>query len=123
MDLSVLVVGVVGLVALVTKITDFLRLLANLSQQRSAVLTQAVAWVGGVAGVFLYSASDFGPTVKIGTLLLDDVNSFSKVVLGLAVASAGSLAVDFKQALDRSDSAAKPPLVPGPSGVPVQPSP
>lgn len=117
MDLSSLVVGVIGLVALVTKMTDFLRLLTNLPNTRSSVVTQVCAFVAGVAGVFLYSASQFGATVQVASTPLNDLDSASKIILGLALASAGSLAIDFKQAIDNSDSSAKPALLePPPDG-------
>lgn len=111
MDLNALVLGVIGLVALIAKFTDFLRVVTNLPGSLSAVLTQLTAWGAGLAGVFLYSASDFGPTITIGGMLLSDIDGPAKVILGLALGSAASLAVDFKQAFDNNDTAAKPPLV------------
>jgi hypothetical protein len=114
MDLTVLVVGVVGLAALVTKVTDFLRYLTNLPQTKSSIVTQLVAWGGGVIGVFAYSATDFGPTIDVNGILLNNLNSASKLVLGLAIGSIGSAFVDYKQARDNTDSSAVPPLLPGP---------
>lgn len=106
------VVGIVGMVALVWKVVDWLRLLTNLGTQRSAVVTQLLAWVGAVAVVFLYGASEFGTFAVPGTeLLLSDVGGWSKVILGLAIGSTASAVVDVKQAIDNTDNAAKPPLL------------
>lgn len=110
--MEVATVGLIGMVALVWKVVDFLRLVANLGTQRSAVVTQLTAWLGAVAVVFLYGASDLGDFHVPGTALaLADVNGWTKLVLGLAVGSTASAAVDVKQAIDRNDNASKPPLV------------
>lgn len=110
MDLASLVVGVMGLIALVAKLTDFLKLLTNAREHRSAVLTQLAAWGAGVLGTFLYAATDFGPTVVVADIPLDEMASATKLVLGLAIGSAASVLVDFKQAVDSTDSAKKPKL-------------
>jgi len=44
-------------------------------------------------------------------LLLSDANVWTLIVLALAIGSTASVAVDIKQAVDGSDSAAKPPLL------------
>lgn len=106
------VVGIVGMVALVWKVVDFLRLLANLGTQRSAVFTQLAAWVGAVVVVALYAGSDLGNFPVPGTdLVLDQANGWTLVVLGLAIGSTASAAVDVKQAIDNTDNATKPPLL------------
>jgi hypothetical protein len=110
MDLGSLVLGVAGMIAITMKVTDFLKQVTNLPGSKRAVLTQLAAWAGATAVVFLYSASDFGPNVVIGDVAVNDMAWASKVVLGLAIGSAGSAAVDFKKAVDNSDSAAVPPL-------------
>lgn len=103
--------GYVGLVALVWKFVDFLRLLANFATQKSAVITQITAWVGGIIGVFLYASTGFAANTKIGDTMLDKYNGTSLIVIGLMIASTASALVDFKQARDATDSAAKPRLL------------
>lgn len=116
MEPTVLLAGLVGLLALSAKVIDFLRLVADLARDGNPttlgrVLTQLAAWVGGVAVVFLYGASDFGVTVDLGGISLADVNGWSKVLVGLVVGSAASLAKDYIAARDNSDSSKMPPLL------------
>lgn len=110
-----LVAGVVGLVALVTKLIDFLRYLVNIRRDplaRSSVLTQLCAWVAGVAGTFLYAASDLGNFAIPGTrLILSDVDGPTKLIVGFAIGSGASVIKDWIKARDNTDSAAVPPLL------------
>lgn len=104
---------------LVAKVIDFLRLLANASTNRSAIVTQLSAWVGGIVLVVLAAhASVTADLVLPGTsMALGVIDGSSQVLVGLLVSSLGSALVDVKQAIDGSDSAAKPPLL-GPPGAP-----
>lgn len=106
-----IVLGFVGLLALVWKFIDFLRALANFATQKSAVVTQVTAWVGGVVGVMLFAHSNFGTTVTVGDMTLDKYDGTSLLILGLMISSAASAAVDYKQARDNNDDASKPPLI------------
>lgn len=110
--------------ALVWKVVDWLRLLFNLPRQVSAVVTQALAWVAGVLLVWVASSASVtaevvlpGTSAALGTL-----DAGSVILVGLLVSSFGSAIVDVKQALDRTDSAAKPPLVGDAPGQVVAPS-
>jgi hypothetical protein len=101
------------LVALIWQVIDFLRELTNFKTNKSAIITQATAWIGGVIGItafahaMLFSDKVFpGTTHALGTL-----DGGSLIFLGLSVASVASSAVDIKQAVDGSDSAKKPPLL------------
>lgn len=107
MDIPVLVL----LTTIVWQAIDFLRELANLSTQKSSVITQATAWVGGVAVVLLAAHSGLFDTFLVNGRSLTSLDGGSQVFLGLGISSLASSAVDLKQAFDRSDSAAKPPLV------------
>lgn len=107
MDPTIVLAGLVGLLATAAKVIDFLRYLVNLPVTKSQVLVQLLAWCGGVAVVFLYAASDFGVTVDLGGILLSDVNSATKVLVGMAIGSGASLVKDF--ATNRRDPV--PPLV------------
>lgn len=99
---------------LVWQVVDFLRELTNLKTQKSAVVTQATAWLGGIIIVVLASHAKVSADLVLPGMstALGHLDGSSQVLYGLMVASLGSSAVDVKQALDRSDSAVKPPLLP-----------
>lgn len=101
------------LLALIAKVVDFLRLLTNLRTQKSAVLTQLTAWIGGVAIVALASNASIAKGIVVPGFnqALGNLDFGSTILVGLAISSLASLTVDFKQGIDRSDSAAKPPLL------------
>lgn len=111
MDLTGLT-GVVGLVALVLVFVDFLRQVTSLPGSKNAVVTQIVAWVAGLVAVFLYGESQLGDTIKVGEQTLDKTDTATKVIIGLMIASIASTVVNVKKALDSSDSAVVPPLLP-----------
>ena len=112
MEPTLLIAGLLGLLAVAAKVIDFLRLVSNLPATKSSVVTQLAAWIGGVAVVFLYGASDFGVTVDLGGVALSDVNGWSKLLVGVAVGSLASMAKDYIKARDNTDSAKMPPLIP-----------
>lgn len=99
--------------ALVWKVIDFLRMLFNITTQRSAIITQVTAWVGGVVMVVIAAhASVTGNLIIPGAdEPLKTLDFGSQILLGLLVSSLASGIVDLKQAIDSSDSAVKPPLV------------
>jgi hypothetical protein len=103
--------GFVGLVALILKAVDFLRLLANIGPNKSAVITQLLAWIGGIGAVVLFAATDFGNSVNAAGTTLDKVSGPTLVLLGIMLSSAASVVVDFKQSFDSTDSSVKPPLL------------
>jgi hypothetical protein len=103
--------GFAALAALAYKIIDFLRMLASLPGTKSGVVTQLLAWIGAIGVLFLYAASQFGDTVSISNVTLDKMDTATKLLTGLALGSFASVIVDFRQAFDSGDSAAKPPLL------------
>lgn len=107
-----LVVTLAALIALPWKVVDWAKLIVN--KHWSGVFTQAVAWVAGVFTLLLGSNSDAfeGYTIPGMTKTLGELNSSSLILLGIAMMSAGSVAYDFKKALDGSDSAHMPHLIP-----------
>lgn len=111
MEPTVLIAGLVGLLALAAKVIDFLRYLSDLPRSRSAVLTQALSWIGAILVVFLYGASQFGDTVDVGGIVLSNMDAPTKVLVGLAVGSLASLVKDFVKARDNTDTAKVPPLL------------
>lgn len=107
----------VAALALAWKIVDFLK--AVRVRDVNAVFTQATAWGAGVLVIFLLAATDFASGVRVGDTNLDALNTPSLILVGLTVASAGSVLYDYKRAIDNTDSAAQPSLVTG--DVPVVP--
>lgn len=98
---------------LVTKAVDWVRHLR--ARDWNAVVTQAVVWGAGVGAAFLLAASDFADKVtfdELGGVALADLNGPSLVFVGMAVLSGFSKLVDLTKAVDSSQSAAVPPLVP-----------
>jgi hypothetical protein len=101
-------------VALVWKIIDFTRLCMNFKTQRSAVITQALAWIAGIVLVMIAAQAQVtqGLVLPGSDQALGKLDWPSWLLLGLLVSSAASATVDLKQAFDRSDSATKPALLP-----------
>lgn len=112
MDAPIIVTGLAGMLAIIVKFWDFMKMLTNLRTEKSGVITQGFVWFSAIGVTFLFSATQFGNTVEFGGITLDQTDTPTKFWIGLAIGSLGSLVVDFKQALDGSDSAKKPPLVP-----------
>lgn len=90
---------------------DFLRELTNWTTQKSSIITQLSAWIGGVIVVLLAAHSGLFDGFLINGKSITSLDVGSQVFLGLGISSLASSAVDLKQAFDRSDSAAKPPLL------------
>lgn len=112
--LSFEVLGLLGLI--VYKLLDFLKDLTN--RNWSGVITILIGWVAGIAGVFLFADSAFGSQLQVGeghhhSLLLGDLDVSSKVILGMAATNLLAAFYDAKKAVDGSDSAKTPPLLPG----------
>ena len=103
-------VSVLSIAALVWVFVDTLRSATN--KQWSSVVTQATAWAAGIAAVFLFGETQWASTVAIGDLSLGDMDFWTKVVAGLSAASVAGVGVDVRKAVDNTDSAAKPSLVP-----------
>jgi hypothetical protein len=110
-DPVVTVAGLAGLSALILKVIDFLRLLVHFSTNKSGVITQLLVWIGGIASVVLFASTDFGNSVTISGVVLDKATGATLVLIGIMLGSAASVIVDFKQSIDSSDSASKPPLL------------
>lgn len=84
-------------------------LVKNLTaRQWGPALTQAIAWLAGIGGVFMMAAAQFAGGITIGNTTLDNLGFWPKVLLGLLVASLMSLLHEFKKAIDRADTAAVP---------------
>lgn len=115
-----------SLIALGMRVVSFLKYAR--ARDWNATFTQACVWASGVALVFLAGAADVTNKLILfkGVPTLSDINSASKILLGLMLLSLGSQVYEFKKAFDRNDTAAEPALLPPikvvtPSGEAVVP--
>lgn len=99
----------VPILALGTLVFTFVIFLKNVTAQqwRSAV-TQLIAWVAGIAGVFLMAATEFASGITIGSTTMDKLGFWSKVIVGLLATSLLSTLNELKKALDTTDTAVVP---------------
>lgn len=110
--------GLAGMIAVVKKLTDFAKLVTNLPTTTSAVVSQLLAWLLGIGATFVYAASNvYGSTVQFGDTgqSLATADTATKLIIGVAVGSVGSLVVDWQKARDNNDTAKMPPLPVGPT--------
>lgn len=105
-------VPVVALLALTYSGINWLKELTN--KQWNAVVTQISTWVAGIVFVWLFSESDFGGGIAIGDTgyTLGSINTASLVLVGLSVGALATLAYDLKSAIDKTDTAKTPTLMP-----------
>lgn len=110
------VITLASLIALGMRMVSFTKFLR--AKDWNSVSTQAYTWAIGVLLVFLAGMADITNNLVLfkGVPPLTDINSASKVLLGLMFLSLGSQVYEFKKAFDRQDSAAEPALL-GPSKV------
>jgi hypothetical protein len=101
----------ITVVTLATVVWKLVELVKNLLHLRwDPVVTQVVAWVGGIAVVLLAAQTSVASSVQVWGTSLDSLNGASLVLLGLGVSSFGGAAVEVKKALDNNDSGAQPTL-------------
>lgn len=95
---------------LVFCVVNFLKSLT--SKNWSSAITQLVAWAAGVFVVVLAAKTDYAAGVTFGDRTLDTLNGPSVIFLGLIASSILGTVTEIKKAIDTSDSAAQPPLIP-----------
>lgn len=103
---------VVPLVAFGTLVFTFVNALKfAAAKDFNALGTQVVAWVSGVAATFLASASTaFGGGVGVAGHSLNDLDAYSKVIVGLLATSLLSTVNEIKKAIDNTDTSQTPKL-------------
>jgi len=101
---------VVAMAALTLKIIDFLRYVR--AGDRNGVLTQLFSWLAGVVVVLLVAQTAWADGITIGDMNLHTLGFWSLVFYGLSVGSGASLTKDTLKAVDNTNSAAIPVLVP-----------
>lgn len=99
-----------AMIVLTVKIIDFLRYAR--AADLNGVLTQLFAWIAGVIVVLLAAQTDWASGISIGDENLHTLGFWSLVFYGLSAGSSASLAKDTLKAVDNSNSAAIPTLVP-----------
>ncbi len=104
MDLSL----IAALGTFVFTLTNFIRF--ALATNWSSVLSQVLAWLAGIVATFIAAHSALGGAISIGTILLKSLPLGSQVIVGLTAASSIGIVYQFKQAIDRTDSAVVPSL-------------
>ena len=107
-----------ALTALVKKVVDFFKYAAN--KDVNAVVTQLVAWVTGVAVMFLAKNSDFAGGIDMQGTLLANLNNWSITLIGVNLSSIAGVAWDAIKAFDNTNSAVVPNLI-GPTHVSAAP--
>lgn len=109
---------VLAMAALTLKAVDFLRYLR--AADMNGVLTQLASWVAGVAVVMLVAQTDWADGIAVGDMKLGTLGFWSLLFFGLSAGSAASFTKDGLKAIDNTNSAAIPVLVP--TGVRPAPS-
>jgi hypothetical protein len=99
-----------AMAALTLKIIDLLRYAR--AADFNGVLTQLCAWIAGVVVVVLAAQTEWASGISIGDKNMHTLGFWSLVFYGLSAGSVGSVAVDARKAIDNSNSAAIPVLVP-----------
>jgi hypothetical protein len=100
----------VAMAVLTLKIIDVLRYAR--AADFNGVLTQLSAWLAGVVVVLLAAQTDWASGINIGDKHLSTLGFWSLVFYGLSAGSGASIAKDTLKAVDNSNSAAIPVLVP-----------
>lgn len=100
--------GLAGIGALAAKVLDVLKFAQ--ASNWNGVVTQFAAWTSGVMAVLLGAQTDFAAGMQLGEFSLADLNFASQVFVGLLATSVLSITLDFRKALDSTDSAAMPSL-------------
>ena len=108
--------SVATLLAFVFVLVNFVRNVLALRKARDAeainsVVTQMAAWGIGIAVVFVCAAAEVANNIAFFGTALKDMDTFSKVIVGFALASGGSVVNDFFAARDNSRTSANPALI------------
>lgn len=104
---------VLPLAAMGTIVFCLMNFLKSLTSKNfKAAVTQVIAWISGVITVALAAHTDYASGVSFGDLSLEKLNGPSQIFLGLIASSILGTVHEIKKAIDTSDSAKQPPLIP-----------
>lgn len=101
---------VVAMAALTLKLVDFLRYAR--AGDTNGIFTQLTAWIAGVVVVLLVAQTAWADGIPVGDMNLGNLGFWSLVFYGLAAGSGASAVKDGLKAVDNTNSAAIPTLVP-----------
>lgn len=104
--------GAVGLVKAGVDLIKYAR-----AKDANGVITQLAVYLMGIGVVMLVRASDFASRWDVGGIPLSEAQTGTAVLAGLGLGAVAMLANDGIKAVDGSQSARKPPLVPDPPKV------
>jgi hypothetical protein len=100
----------VAMGVLILKMVDFLRYVR--AGDPNGIFTQLTSWVAGVIVVLLVAQTDWADGIAVGDMNLGTLGFWSLVFYGLSAGSGASLVKDSLKAVDNSNSAAIPTLLP-----------
>lgn len=100
----------VAMGVLTLKLIDFVRYARG--ADLNGIITQLAAWFVGVLVVLLVAQTDWAAGIAVGNMNLHTLNFWSLVFYGLSAGSGASLVKDALKAVDNSNSAAIPTLMP-----------
>jgi hypothetical protein len=102
-------IGIAGLVTIIWKVVDVLRFAAN--KDWSALVTQGTVYLSALAVALLAREAEPFQAVEILGTTFGELDFAAVVLFALGIGSTASGVVDFKQAIDSTDSAVVPRLV------------
>lgn len=82
------------------------------AQDWNGVVTTLAVWLMGVAVVGLAAQTDFAGGITMGDYTLDRLNGWSLVFVGLNFGGTATTVTGFRKAIDSTDSASTPKLIP-----------
>ncbi len=101
--------------ATVKKLVDFVRYARAWNDGgANGVITQLVAWAAGFLLVALVAHTPWAASIAFGDVPLAGLAIAGQILVGIAVGSTVSAGVDVVKAVDNTQSAEVPPLVPPP---------
>lgn len=104
-------VATIVMAALVLKLMSLLKYITN--KQWKDAFTLLGAWTIGVVVAFLFKLSSFAAQIPVGDTTLADLKGGADIIIfGVSIAAVGGVVYDHKKALDNTDSAAEPSLLP-----------
>jgi hypothetical protein len=79
----------------------------------NGAITQIIAWVAGIAAIFIAAHTQFAAQITFGSQKLSKMDWQTQLFLGLIATSILSTVNEVKKAIDSSDTAGKAQLVTG----------
>lgn len=111
-------VPALAMAALILKFMDFLRYLK--AGDMNGIVSQLIVWFSGVGALLLVAQTQWSNGISVGDTTLNRLSFWSIVFAGMSIASVASAGKDLLKAVDTSNTAKIPTLLPaGPARRPV----